>query len=425
MSGRWFTGAYDEIGLDVHPDRASAAIRSCSARGQPSLQDGDVRRRRCGSSARTCRPRCAPRDVDLGQGVTVTRVVSATPDDDHGRSGRRGRRADRRRATSSSPAPSSRRRSSSTTRSTAIQGDAAGRHGARRRRDLPEAVRSSSRPSPTRTAPDGKPDTRTTSTLGLVDADVERSRNTRRRSTTTTRSSSATIDADGAVHAERSTARIPKRTGNRNNVGDVWVVATLHADRGARHARPLRARAHLLVTVPLYMRWDSSRGAADERARARRLPPRSRPPAAASSISCRARPCSRSTTCRRRCCDARRRAAADARRARRRRCAIASTPTDVDETHRRAAARCARSADVERADAPAPKILPLDAVPADDDGAERHQPVQPELHLLLRVRRGQDRRHRERQAAEVHERGDGARERRVPAAGVGRNESRT
>ena len=31
------------------------------------------------------------------------------------------------------------------------------------------------------------------------------------------------------------------------------------------------------------------------------------------------------------------------------------------------------------------------------------------LHVLLRVRRGQDRRHRERQAAEVHERGDGAR----------------
>lgn len=44
----------------------------------------------------------------------------------------------------------------------------------------------------------------------------------------------------------------PDRHGNRNNVGDVWVVAT--------HARPdgeeLRARAHLLVTVPLYVRFD-------------------------------------------------------------------------------------------------------------------------------------------------------------------------
>ena len=40
----------------------------------------------------------------------------------------------------------------------------------------------------------------------------------------------------------------PKRTGNRNNIGDVWVVAEVPAST-------LRARAHLLVTVPLYMNW--------------------------------------------------------------------------------------------------------------------------------------------------------------------------
>ncbi len=44
----------------------------------------------------------------------------------------------------------------------------------------------------------------------------------------------------------------PKRAGNRNNVGDVWVIATHTPDGGT----PLRARAHLVVTVPLYMRWD-------------------------------------------------------------------------------------------------------------------------------------------------------------------------
>ena len=43
----------------------------------------------------------------------------------------------------------------------------------------------------------------------------------------------------------------PERLGNRNNVGDVWVVATLR--NGSTPA--LRGRAHLLVTVPLYMRW--------------------------------------------------------------------------------------------------------------------------------------------------------------------------
>lgn len=53
----------------------------------------------------------------------------------------------------------------------------------------------------------------------------------------------------------------PERQGNRNNIGDVWVVAT--------HARPdgeaLNARAHLVVTVPLYMRFEPWRPIDDGR----------------------------------------------------------------------------------------------------------------------------------------------------------------
>ena len=51
-----------------------------------------------------------------------------------------------------------------------------------------------------------------------------------------------------------------QRSGSRNNVGDVWVVATVEpeAGGGAGAGKPLRARAHLLVTVPLYSRWDAS-----------------------------------------------------------------------------------------------------------------------------------------------------------------------
>jgi quinohemoprotein amine dehydrogenase len=45
----------------------------------------------------------------------------------------------------------------------------------------------------------------------------------------------------------------PARTGSRNNVGDVWVVAT-YTPPGTTES--LRARAHLIVTVPLYMRWE-------------------------------------------------------------------------------------------------------------------------------------------------------------------------
>jgi quinohemoprotein amine dehydrogenase len=48
----------------------------------------------------------------------------------------------------------------------------------------------------------------------------------------------------------------PKRSGNRNNVGDVWVVATYQpAEKGAR---AIKARGQLVVTVPLYVRWDAS-----------------------------------------------------------------------------------------------------------------------------------------------------------------------
>lgn len=45
-----------------------------------------------------------------------------------------------------------------------------------------------------------------------------------------------------------------ERSGSRNNVGDVWVVATWPPEAGDGDG--LTGRAHLLVTVPLYLRWD-------------------------------------------------------------------------------------------------------------------------------------------------------------------------
>ena len=41
------------------------------------------------------------------------------------------------------------------------------------------------------------------------------------------------------------------RSGNRNNIGDVWVVATYGSGDAA-----ISARAHLIVMPPLYMRWE-------------------------------------------------------------------------------------------------------------------------------------------------------------------------
>tara|TARA_Y100000588_G_scaffold392960_1_gene506929 strand:- start:3144 stop:4853 length:1710 start_codon:yes stop_codon:yes gene_type:complete len=45
-----------------------------------------------------------------------------------------------------------------------------------------------------------------------------------------------------------------ERSGERNNIGDVWVTATYPAQTMSRSQ--LRARGHLVVTVPLYLRWD-------------------------------------------------------------------------------------------------------------------------------------------------------------------------
>ena len=62
------------------------------------------------------------------------------------------------------------------------------------------------------------------------------------------------IDRSRGVFTPAVDGPNPNRSGNRNNVGDVWVVASHQPAAG----EPLRARAHLVVTVPLYMRWDFS-----------------------------------------------------------------------------------------------------------------------------------------------------------------------
>ena len=46
----------------------------------------------------------------------------------------------------------------------------------------------------------------------------------------------------------------PARSGDRNNVGDVWVVATYKPTGPG--AQPMKARSLLVSTVPLYMRWE-------------------------------------------------------------------------------------------------------------------------------------------------------------------------
>lgn len=61
------------------------------------------------------------------------------------------------------------------------------------------------------------------------------------------------IDARGLFTPEVEGPNLT-RTGHRNNIGDVWVVAAYQPT--AVGATPIKARAHLVSTVPLYIRFD-------------------------------------------------------------------------------------------------------------------------------------------------------------------------
>jgi quinohemoprotein amine dehydrogenase len=61
------------------------------------------------------------------------------------------------------------------------------------------------------------------------------------------------IDAATGVFTPNVEGPNPQRKGERNNMGDVWAVAS-YTPPGA--TAPLKGRAHLLVTAPLYMKFD-------------------------------------------------------------------------------------------------------------------------------------------------------------------------
>ncbi len=61
------------------------------------------------------------------------------------------------------------------------------------------------------------------------------------------------IDAASGVFTPNVDGPNPQRKGDRNNMGDVWAVAS-YTPPGA--STPLKGRSHLLVTAPLYMKFD-------------------------------------------------------------------------------------------------------------------------------------------------------------------------
>jgi quinohemoprotein amine dehydrogenase len=256
MWGRWFTGAYDETGIDVRLVRLTTA---------PLIFGTSVASVRTGAAGQSVRifganlpASVRPDDIGLGQGVKVSRVVSAKPEEivvdlDVAGTAPIGARDlsvagtvkpgalvvyDKIDGLRVAPQAGMARVGGATFPKQLQQFEAIAMHN----------------------GPDGKPGTADDLSLGLVDVKWSIEEYTATFGDDDAQFVGA-IDASG-LFTPALDGPNPKRAGNRNNVGDVWVVAEFNGDNirtdvknEAAKPQSLRARAHLLVTVPLYMAW--------------------------------------------------------------------------------------------------------------------------------------------------------------------------
>lgn len=248
MSGRWYHGAYDEFGMDVTLRRVT---------GEPVVTGVEPFALRAGAGPRPVRVFGAnlPADlaagsVDLGPGIAVRRVVSASPQGavlevEVAADAPAGRRDafvggvtltdalavyDRVDAIRVSPELGLARVGGIVVPPQGQQFEAIGLH----------------------RGPDGRPGTEDDLELGPVPARWR------------LEEYPVTYEDDDVRFVGRIDERglfspavdgpNPERSGNRNNVGEVWVVATWQ-DAAAGAAEPLEARAYLVVTVPVHLRW--------------------------------------------------------------------------------------------------------------------------------------------------------------------------
>ena len=257
IEGRWFTGGYDEVGLDVRLERVGAETRVLGT-DRTALKQG--------ASAQELRiygvnfsGGLRPADIDLGPGLTVSRIVSVTPDvaiaavdvaataavgaRDLFVAGASKARAlvvfDRVDAIKVKPDWAMARVGGTTFPKMLAQFEAWAFHN----------------------GADGRPDTPDDLSLGLVDAAWSLEEYAATYDDDDIKFV-GTLDASSGKFTPNIDGPNPVRKGSRNNIGDVWIVAKYAAaGSGGKPATTVRARAHLLVTVPLYMRFDPTVGA--------------------------------------------------------------------------------------------------------------------------------------------------------------------
>jgi len=251
ITGRWFTGAYDETGIDITLRRVA---------NDPVLSGTDVSALKASASNQRVRIYGAnlpatvqPADVDFGQGVRVSRVVSASPDllsvdVEVAATARPGPR-DLSLGGVSISTPLMVYARLDNIKVVPIAGLA--RVGGVRFPNRPEQFEARG----VSYGADGKPNTPDDLDLGPVNV-----RWNLEEYTATFRDDDIQFVgeiAQSGLFTPNVEGPNPKRPGNRNNIGDVWVVATYTGTGADAPAKPLKARAHLLVTVPLYMDWAS------------------------------------------------------------------------------------------------------------------------------------------------------------------------
>lgn len=245
LTGRWFTGAYQETGMDVKLTRVGSDPVVLGL-DRKSVETGGVRRIVIyGASFPADLPVSA---IDFGRGVTVRRVSRAAPG------------IIQVEVEVAKDAPIGPRDVS--VAGAVLPGAVMVYDKADYIKVMPQAgmarVGGIDHPKQFQqfeaiayhNGADGKPDTKDDLDLGAVDVSWS------------IEEYPATLDDndkdyvgsidDRGLFTPNVDGPNPKRKGNANNTGDVWVIATYKTPDG----RTLRARAHLLVTVPLYVRYD-------------------------------------------------------------------------------------------------------------------------------------------------------------------------
>ena len=254
MEGRWFTGGYDELGMDVKLERVGSDPRVLGTDRTALKQGASADLKIYGVNLASS---LTAADIDLGPGITVSRVVSVTPEV---------------ATVSVSVAPTA----AAGARDLFVAGSS--RQKALAVYDKIDTIKVKPDWAMARvggdTFPkmlaqfeawgysngaDGKPDSPDDIELGIVDAAWSMEEYAATYNDDDIKFVGVLNEATGRFTPNVDGPNLA-RSGQRNNIGDVWVVAKVVGDAvGGKPAPTLRARAHLLVTVPLYMRFDPSR----------------------------------------------------------------------------------------------------------------------------------------------------------------------